>query len=50
MNIEITSKAFDEGGMIPAKYTCDGPDISPPLAWGSVPENTHRDMGPLGSL
>jgi Raf kinase inhibitor-like YbhB/YbcL family protein len=40
MDIEITSTAFDEGGMIPAKYTCDGPNISPPLAWSSVPENT----------
>jgi Raf kinase inhibitor-like YbhB/YbcL family protein len=40
MDIEITSTAFNEGGMIPTKYTCDGPDISPPLAWSSVPENT----------
>lgn len=40
MDIEITSTAFDEGGMIPVKYTCDGPDMSPPLAWRSVPETT----------
>lgn len=38
MTIEVTSPAFEEGGMIPAKYTCDGQDISPPLRWGAVPE------------
>ena len=31
MNIQITSTAFAEGQPIPAKYTCDGSDISPPL-------------------
>jgi len=40
MEIKITSTAFEEGGMIPAKYTCDEEDISPPLAWGSEPEGT----------
>ncbi|UCD71713.1 MAG: YbhB/YbcL family Raf kinase inhibitor-like protein [Syntrophobacterales bacterium] len=40
MEIKITSTAFEEGGMIPKQYTCDGPDISPPLAWGDVPEET----------
>ncbi len=38
MDIKITSPAFEEGGMIPRKYTCDGADISPPLAWTGVPE------------
>ena len=33
MEINITSPAFEDGGMIPAKYTCDGEDISPPLQW-----------------
>ena len=37
--MEIKSKAFSEGGMIPSKYTCDGEDISPPLAWSGVPES-----------
>ena len=27
--------------MIPARYTCDGQDISPPLAWDSVPEGSR---------
>ncbi|MDH4220912.1 MAG: YbhB/YbcL family Raf kinase inhibitor-like protein, partial [Candidatus Aminicenantes bacterium] len=40
MEIKITSAAFDEGGMIPEKYTCDGIDISPPLTWTSVPDGT----------
>ncbi len=35
--IVLTSSAFKEGEMIPKKYTCDGPDISPPLRWDSVP-------------
>ncbi|MDQ3818091.1 MAG: YbhB/YbcL family Raf kinase inhibitor-like protein [Acidobacteriota bacterium] len=38
--IRVTSKAFQEGGMIPKQYTCDGPNISPPLAWSDVPEKT----------
>ncbi|MFQ5866233.1 MAG: YbhB/YbcL family Raf kinase inhibitor-like protein [bacterium] len=37
MAIKLTSTAFEEGGMIPKKYTCDGKDVSPPLAWSSVP-------------
>ena len=40
MEIKITSPAFEEGGLIPAKYTCDGADISPPLQWEAVPEGT----------
>ncbi len=40
MGIKFTSSAFEEGGLIPPKYTCDGSDISPPLQWGRVPEGT----------
>lgn len=39
MEIKITSPAFEEGGLIPRKYTCDGIDVSPPLAWTGVPSN-----------
>ena len=39
--MEIASSAFAQGGTIPAKYTCDGPDVSPPLAWSGVPEGTR---------
>jgi Raf kinase inhibitor-like YbhB/YbcL family protein len=38
--IELTSSAFQAGGAIPRKYTCDGDDTSPPLAWADVPEGT----------
>lgn len=40
MAIKITSTAFEEGGMIPKKYTCDGENVSPPLSWTSVPVGT----------
>jgi hypothetical protein len=39
MTLVLTSSAFSNGGMIPAKYTCDGDrELSPPLAWSGVPE------------
>jgi Raf kinase inhibitor-like YbhB/YbcL family protein len=37
---ELISPAFNNGGMIPRKYTCDGADASPPLAWDLAPEGT----------
>jgi len=33
----LLSSAFPDGGGIPALYTCDGEDISPPLEWQGVP-------------
>jgi Raf kinase inhibitor-like YbhB/YbcL family protein len=39
--IELTSTAFGPGELIPEKYTCDGEDISPPLAWGDPPPGTQ---------
>jgi Raf kinase inhibitor-like YbhB/YbcL family protein len=39
--VQVTSPAFKEGGMIPQQYTCEGEDISPPLRWGAVPEGTE---------
>jgi len=38
MTLQITSSAFSEGQMIPTRYTCDGPDVSPDLSWSDVPE------------
>jgi Raf kinase inhibitor-like YbhB/YbcL family protein len=35
--LKLTSTAFEDGGMIPSKYTCDGANVSPPLAWSGVP-------------
>ena len=40
MVIQLTSSAFADGSMIPSEYTCDGRDISPPLAWAGAPEGT----------
>src|SRR5205814_9989196 len=37
MTIQLTSSVFAEGEFIPAKYTCDGEDVSPPLKWSNVP-------------
>lgn len=42
MKLELTSSAFREGETIPAKYTGDGADISPPLEWSSPPEGTQE--------
>lgn len=33
MQLAISSPAFSHGGSIPKKFTCDGPDLSPQLAW-----------------
>src|SRR6266702_2506096 len=35
--MNITSSAFAQNGAIPKKYTCDGGDTSPPVAWSDVP-------------
>lgn len=39
-SIIVQSPAFAHEETIPSKYTCDGEDISPPLAIDSVPQNT----------
>ena len=41
MEIRVTSSAFSEGELIPSKYTCDGANLSPPLAWEGIPTNTQ---------
>lgn len=38
--MKLTSPAFEDGQSIPAKYTCDGDNISPPLHIEDVPVNT----------
>ncbi|MBN1354276.1 MAG: YbhB/YbcL family Raf kinase inhibitor-like protein [Candidatus Omnitrophica bacterium] len=40
MALELKSPAFKSGELIPDKYTCNGADISPPLDWNEVPEET----------
>ncbi|MEZ4598795.1 MAG: YbhB/YbcL family Raf kinase inhibitor-like protein [Syntrophotaleaceae bacterium] len=40
MALELKSPAFEKGGDIPARYTCQGDNISPPLEWSGVPRET----------
>jgi Raf kinase inhibitor-like YbhB/YbcL family protein len=37
MTITVNSTTFQDGGMIPSQYTCDGPNISPPIEWAGLP-------------
>jgi Raf kinase inhibitor-like YbhB/YbcL family protein len=39
MTMTVTSAAFQQGGEIPTRHTCQGPDKSPPLAWSGIPSN-----------
>lgn len=41
MKMEISSTAFADQGRIPPKYTCEGENVSPPLAWSGVPKGTR---------
>jgi Raf kinase inhibitor-like YbhB/YbcL family protein len=40
MALQLQTAAFKPGGNIPARYTCDGPDVSPALAWNGAPAGT----------
>ena len=35
--LTVWSDAFAPGGAIPRTYTCEGADVSPPLAWSAPP-------------
>ncbi|HUH65324.1 MAG TPA: YbhB/YbcL family Raf kinase inhibitor-like protein [Syntrophales bacterium] len=39
-DMEIKSSAFKKGARIPAKYTCDGVNVSPPIVWSKLPAGT----------
>jgi Raf kinase inhibitor-like protein, YbhB/YbcL family len=41
MTITLASPAFEPNGPIPARHTCDGPDLSPALAWSGLPAGTQ---------
>ncbi len=40
MALTLTSPAFKQGGTIPARFTCEGDDVSPPLAFDGAPAGT----------
>ena len=39
-NMRLTSTAFNNQSAIPTMYTCEGKDISPPMAWSDIPVGT----------
>jgi Raf kinase inhibitor-like YbhB/YbcL family protein len=39
--LNISSSAFEDEGIIPSKYTCDGEEINPPLYVENIPEGTQ---------
>lgn len=39
--LTLASDAFANGGSIPVKYSCNGRDISPALAWSEPPAGTQ---------
>jgi Raf kinase inhibitor-like YbhB/YbcL family protein len=41
MAFALGSSAFHDGGTIPARFTCEGDDLAPPLAWSGAPEGTR---------
>jgi Raf kinase inhibitor-like YbhB/YbcL family protein len=41
MTLKLTSPAFPHQGEIPKRYTCDGEDISPQIAWIDLPAGTR---------
>ena len=36
--ISVTSTAFDEGELVPERFSCEGENVPPPLAWTGVPD------------
>ena len=36
----LTTKAWEDGGRIPAKHAQPGRDVSPALSWSAAPEGT----------
>lgn len=38
--LNVTSTAFENGAIIPLKYTCDGENINPPLLIKNIPHET----------
>src|SRR2546426_7347596 len=49
MAFTLSSSSFREGAPIPAKHTCDGADVSPPLAWSGAPSRSEEHTSELQS-
>lgn len=41
MTLNVSTSAFEEGGRIPIKYSCEGKDVSPALQWDEPPMGTQ---------
>lgn len=41
MPLTLKSRAFENNAAIPARYTCQGDDVSPSLNWQGVPEGAR---------
>jgi len=41
VDMKLWSDDFEHEGSIPRRFTCDGEDISPHLAWSDAPPETH---------
>ncbi|HME20135.1 MAG TPA: YbhB/YbcL family Raf kinase inhibitor-like protein [Acetobacteraceae bacterium] len=39
--MRLTSFAFVSGSHVPVRFTCDGEDVSPPLAWTEPPASVQ---------
>lgn len=39
--MKLSSSAFQNGEDIPKRFTCDGENLSPPLAWSGAPAGTR---------
>jgi Raf kinase inhibitor-like YbhB/YbcL family protein len=37
-DLMLISVAFKEGAQVPARHTCEGDDVSPPLEWSGAPD------------
>jgi len=41
MTFNLSSSVFEASASVPTKYTCEGANISPPLAWSGAPASTR---------
>ena len=41
VQFKLSSPAFQDSGLIPQKFTCQGENVSPELNWSEAPANTQ---------